>query len=1015
MPSANNPKSYYASKRIRDAVSNLQKYFGVKSAEDQARALFDPQTGAEGSTAPVDALAALVMDLLMEGVPGDQIVKKLDTFFSSSEDKQLAKDLKAKVQEAVDIYVDGRTSDFGSYDAAKIAKHEMDLGKQNDDQPPDKQADDEENPPKLTIINVKDPTLSPSDRNTGAVDLFLNSMPTHELMQCVPYLDVQLLIGAQALDDQNRLFGLTLPRFILGADTVAEGSATEQMITGDSQTRGVQDRDGKKQVQVTRSGMEIFTSPQTLIPTNTGTGTGDNLLRPTAVLDKFRPLLSIRSFDVNVVPQKGPLSFKDATLELTLHDRSRLHEVSELVRPDNYGTTEIMIEYGWTHPNTTGENAFADIINAMRVKEKFGVMNSSFTFNQNGSVNISLRLFLKGPQECIDTDISEHGSVRSRAKVIEQVISEVSELIDKKNKILSNKKSGRKEVKPSRVIDGALNFNNLIFLGAKSLKNVKKVKTRDARKVTANKKDAKKLQDKLSKLADLANDYNTAANRVLEAKLNLLEASQPEKGKFDDADPFDPQSEKQILLSSIKRKGRGGAGIRPADKKKLLKDKNNPYVSFGKLMSVMVGRPLLKNFSEVQLIFYPFNSRSRCNITKGKKAEVVRPMTIAEFYIRKDLIRDELFRMIKSERTASISLNNFMQQIISEHIEFVGSEPYGIGLTNVEAALLRNPPKGASASDGKLKPRKRRENETKAQTRSRRKHMRKRAVGKVLSAADKKLEKLNEFVKPRVRIMFECMPIAPTEKGQTPADTEQGTLLKVHFFDEMAGKKEVIEQLLDSSQDQSLVNVQRQISDSPKSIKGEESFNAQIAKLTAEDARKKYGVQLKKVKNLEGTRDEFEVVGGYQGLRKFVIENFSSLIYGSSTTGIKNAQFSSMNDSKLNTVHMRRAGRSPNRTVAGQDPGGLPLRVQPTSLSMTTIGCPILQFGQSFFVDFQTATTADDVYSITKLTHRIQPGKFESTLSFVPRQAYGRFQGLMQVIETAQQKLDNAEEEGTEN
>jgi hypothetical protein len=80
---------------------------------------------------------------------------------------------------------------------------------------------------------------------------------------------------------------------------------------------------------------------------------------------------------------------------------------------------------------------------------------------------------------------------------------------------------------------------------------------------------------------------------------------------------------------------------------------------------------------------------------------------------------------------------------------------------------------------------------------------------------------------------------------------------------------------------------------------------------------------------------------------------------------------------------------------------------------MTTIGCPLLQFGQSFFVDFGTATTADDVYSITKLTHRIGPGKFESTLSCVPRQVYGRFQGLMQVIETAQKKLEAAEGEST--
>ena len=223
----------------------------------------------------------------------------------------------------------------------------------------------------------------------------MNSLPTHELSRCVPFFDMRLLIGGAPYDGDERLFGLSLPRFILGAQSLKEGySATKSMLSGDK-TEG---ESGGEKFPVTTSGMEIFTAPQTLVPLTTQKTQGDTLIRPTAVLDKFRPLISVESFRVSVVPQNGPLSYKSAELSLLLHDRSRLHEVAELVRPDNYGTNEILIEYGWSHPDTSGNNAFGDIINSMRVKEKYGVFNSRFSFKPNGSVSISLQLYLKGPQ-----------------------------------------------------------------------------------------------------------------------------------------------------------------------------------------------------------------------------------------------------------------------------------------------------------------------------------------------------------------------------------------------------------------------------------------------------------------------------------------------------------------------------------------------------------------------------------------------------------------------------------------
>ena len=62
---------------------------------------------------------------------------------------------------------------------------------------------------------------------------------------------------------------------------------------------------------------------------------------------------------------------------------------------------------------------------------------------------------------------------------------------------------------------------------------------------------------------------------------------------------------------------------------------------------------------------------------------------------------------------------------------------------------------------------------------------------------------------------------------------------------------------------------------------------------------------------------------------------------------------------------------------------------------MDVYGCPLLQFGQQFFVDFGTGTTLDDVYGITGITHKFSPGKFDTNVTFVPLQKFGSFQSMI--------------------
>ena len=52
--------------------------------------------------------------------------------------------------------------------------------------------------------------------------------------------------------------------------------------------------------------------------------------------------------------------------------------------------------------------------------------------------------------------------------------------------------------------------------------------------------------------------------------------------------------------------------------------------------------------------------------------------------------------------------------------------------------------------------------------------------------------------------------------------------------------------------------------------------------------------------------------------------------------------------------------------------------VTPASLDVKCIGNPLIMHGQYFYVDLGTGTTADNLYTVTNVTHDIGPGKFET-------------------------------------
>jgi hypothetical protein len=111
-------------------------------------------------------------------------------------------------------------------------------------------------------------------------------------------------------------------------------------------------------------------------------------------------------------------------------------------------------------------------------------------------------------------------------------------------------------------------------------------------------------------------------------------------------------------------------------------------------------------------------------------------------------------------------------------------------------------------------------------------------------------------------------------------------------------------------------------------------------------------------------------------IKDVVSKMVPSITYGANGSTIVSANLSSKADALLSTVNMLRSNSAKNVIMPnGSGVSGLPLRVIPATLSMSTLGCPLAQMAQIFFVDFNTGTSIDNLYVVTGLTHtmRLKP------------------------------------------
>jgi hypothetical protein len=157
--------------------------------------------------------------------------------------------------------------------------------------------------------------------------------------------------------------------------------------------------------------------------------------------------------------------------------------------------------------------------------------------------------------------------------------------------------------------------------------------------------------------------------------------------------------------------------------------------------------------------------------------------------------------------------------------------------------------------------------------------------------------------------------------------------------------------------------------------------------------------------NVEAIKSEFKkyaangqvrnVEGGRDVLRNFVAEMVPTITYGVNGSMIKNASLASKTDGLLGTINLLGGSQKSSSKLSEngltQEENKLPMRIVPAQLTMTSFGCPTAEPYQSFYIDFGTGTTLDNLYASTQVAHTFSPGKFETSWTFAYADGYGKF------------------------
>ena len=1027
---------------LREAMKELGNAYGIKDKNTFMQLLLSKAANDEDGKLHADEIedfdtnpqlkefADTILSLQGRGSFGDQVIESIKAFCNDpGEGEEVARKLKAvpgpetkpKDSPFISITQSGTGPDHENFGFLR------DVGVDDIITGMGQNPVDGSERKTVTVFEFHDPLLNFANRGSAASSIFLQALPSIEISKAVPFFDMKAIVRGDPTvenadqDDPSFRFGngISIYKFLSGERIEADDLVVKNLVSAipvdmgapdpvlEGRSGGAAEGDpkpsGATEGSLTVAGMEVFTSPQTLVrgdfqhvdldatgrnygpeAQNANGGKGPQQIpHENKVLDKFRPLMTIESFNITTTPATGMLATKKATAKIKLHDKTRLNQIVPFIQPAKLGLCDIQVEWGWSHPVADpAVNPYGALINSMRCKELYGVMNTAYTFTPEGQVDITIAMFSKGAQRATFELVTAHDG-KNPADVIRNVVMELRSQVKKLKKVgyTINEEMGAPDV-----FGKASSVSGLLGMDPKDLKKIEKFINKMAKKKMSTESKAawKELGENWGSAQEEVKGFHKQLEDTL---LKEIEAACAPSGHLDvKGKKKVPIYHDPYLLTMQERTPKGF----PKMGKYIVDIGHTTHVSFAKLVLQMVAKPILASsqFHDVQLLFYPMN----------EFAMFARDMNVGQYPINKKKLKDKLFKQMK--KSPSITIQKFLNMIKKTFINFTGDDIYGMSKAYREK----------KDDEGKY--------EIMKDYSDTEKGKQKYAILKseILKAAYPEPDAERRFKKPSIQMFVECV--------QHENDPKL-SILRLHFFDKACTSYSSYAQLWSassgsdlgiigkySSSKKAVANVQEKLKKAPKKEKQklQDLEKNRLARMNRHGVHAARQVKIFEKNGLikpikVGVDDggtpifKYQIAGGPDQLRGILAANMPTLKYGTEFSGILNASLQTNSNPQMETIHMQRQGGQ-DGTDDGFD-AGLPMTVKPVTLSIDTFGCPYVNFGQQFFVDFQTNTTIDDIYAVSGVQHALTPTEFKSSIKLTPLNKMGQYRNVSDQFDNA--------------
>lgn len=802
----------------------------------------------------------------------------------------------------------------------------------------------------VTAVRIRDASFLPGLVDSRKSTLFLNFMPNLSLAQLSPYLEVEFQYPA---DEDVTLAGqkpIGMLRFLLGSEKI-DKTQRGNLALFDGALGNLKTTSKEGDTEETRYsyfGMEMFTSPVTLVNPRPSSNLTD-------VLNPYAPFATLTNVQINNRSAgSGIYDIKEGSLTFTIHDKTRLPEIADFLRPELFSKNTLWINYGWRASTVTRQDdPFCKFVNEnMMSRESFVVVNASYTVKDK-SVDVNMKFVNKGPRVLDATPLTHAvgGADRNinlkNTVVGDQRARDIQETV---SKLLSEAARGitpaqLAEIRGQTLITSAisLTFPEDLNLN-QSLESLEKTLAKNGKLGLYA-----QLRDQLIKLYSKGNDkkYVVATSLQKNISANVTKLFDDLLGDRDPkADAFLEDPGQYLKLGTEDLYG----SSQTSSVKKWVSKKGARVASYGAIFNkfILPVIRLMPGLTEVQVFWYNLNDTVN-------KLNTGRTCNISEFPIDIAQLIDDYEKACVAKGGELLSVGEFLS-LLNNQV----SDPKGL-LYNMRQNYSITKESGVGYAKG----------------------------------GQQVIDEWQKNVKmPNVSLTITSGQIIGAS-GPTPVDTllfsESARSLTGNARRE-AIRLEIYDSHANDAVQQAIATRNNQFFVAPEPGKGDPDAKLQVDQVKQYLEAAGLGDRIKiitvKVKDPSDNTEKEKYQLSFsdsRAVKDLFTRRMPYIIIGAQGSGVTSFTMETKGvDPQIQaSLIVKSTTNTPAGTPAAATPSFAPINVLPAGANMTTIGCPLFRYGQVFFIDGNTGTTLDNVYRLVGINHTFEQGKFGTSLQFV--------------------------------